>query len=275
MQEQNFHLSDEQLLLFLEGELPKNAAGAAREHVEGCWRCRARCKEFEQAIGDFIRVHQDGLEAKLPAAGPRALLRAQMAERVSAESGNHGFAARVPLRALWAAAACVALAVGWLVVRTEMEWRSGARPGESVSLPDASLTPGATVLLSRQAVCREENIKNKTVPVALRRRVFQEYGMPRAESRAYEVDYLITPALGGAEDIHNLWPQPYSSVWNAQVKDELEDRLRELVCSGSLDLSEAQREIASDWVGAYKKYFHTDRPLEEHRRSSSGANEAK
>jgi hypothetical protein len=30
---------------------------------------------------------------------------------------------------------------------------------------------------------------------------------------------------------------------------------------GELDLSIAQRDIASDCIGAYKKYFHTDRPL--------------
>jgi hypothetical protein len=51
-------------------------------------------------------------------------------------------------------------------------------------------------------------------------------------------------------------------VWNARVKDELEDRLRQMVCDGSLDLTEAQREIATNWIAAYKKYFRTDRPLE-------------
>jgi hypothetical protein len=95
--------------------------------------------------------------------------------------------------------------------------------------------------------------------------VFEEYGIAGADPRAYEVDYLITPALGGADDIHNLWPHSYSStVWNAQVKDALEDRLREMVCEGSMDLAEAQREIAGNWIAAYKKYFHTDRPLAEH-----------
>ena len=80
--------------------------------------------------------------------------------------------------------------------------------------------------------------------------------------RDYEVDYLITPALGGADDIRNLWPESYGAVvWNARVKDALEDRMRELVCSGQLDLATAQREIASDWIGSYKKYFHTERPL--------------
>ena len=118
------------------------------------------------------------------------------------------------------------------------------------------------MLLSRGQVCRESNTKNKAVPVALRRQVFDEYGIPAAEPSAYEVDYLITPALGGADDIHNLWPQSYAAtVWNAQVKDALEDHLRDLVCDGQLDLATAQREIATNWIEAYKKYFHTDQPL--------------
>jgi hypothetical protein len=75
------------------------------------------------------------------------------------------------------------------------------------------------------------------------------------------VDYLITPELGGVDSIRNLWPQPYSTVWNAHVKDMLEERLHALVCSGQVDLATAQREIATDWIGAYKKYFHTARPL--------------
>jgi hypothetical protein len=114
-------------------------------------------------------------------------------------------------------------------------------------------------------VCAQPNPNNKAVPVALQRKVFEEYGIAGVNPRAYEVDYLVTPALGGADDIHNLWPHSYAAtVWNAQVKDELEDRLRDMVCDGSLDLGEAQREIATDWIAAYKKYFHTDRPLGAH-----------
>jgi hypothetical protein len=37
-------------------------------------------------------------------------------------------------------------------------------------------------------------------------------------------------------------------------KDRLEDKLHELVCSGTLDLQTAQRAIASNWIAAYKKY---------------------
>jgi hypothetical protein len=109
------------------------------------------------------------------------------------------------------------------------------------------------------------------VSTSLRREVFREYGIPSARPDDYEVDYLIAPGLGGAEDIHNLWPEPYTSrTWNAHVKDALEERLHEMVCDGELDLPTAQRDIATDWIAAYKKYFHTDRPLTLHSRLESG-----
>jgi hypothetical protein len=38
------------------------------------------------------------------------------------------------------------------------------------------------------------------------------------------------------------------------VKDALERKLHNLVCAGQLDLKTAQREIASNWIEAYKKY---------------------
>jgi hypothetical protein len=68
--------------------------------------------------------------------------------------------------------------------------------------------------------------------------------------------------LGGSASIRNLWPQPYfGRAWNAHVKDALEDRLHTLVCSGDLDLSTAQREIATNWVDAYKKYVQPNNPM--------------
>jgi hypothetical protein len=92
--------------------------------------------------------------------------------------------------------------------------------------------------------------------------VFEEYGVTPPEPDAYEVDYLITPELGGATDIRNLWPEPYQdTVWNAHVKDQLEDRLHRMVCRGDLDLATAQRDISTDWIAAYRKYFHADQPV--------------
>jgi hypothetical protein len=129
--------------------------------------------------------------------------------------------------------------------------------------PNPTLTPGATRRVTISDVCSmaHEEVVGE-VSASLRQEVFQEYGIANARPDEYEVDYLIAPGLGGVEEIHNLWPEPYRSrTWNAHVKDALEERLHEMVCAGQLDLSTAQREIATDWIAAYKKYFQTDRPL--------------
>ena len=265
MKHPDSHLSDEQLLLDVDGELSGHEEKLAREHLKSCWSCRARRQEFEGAITDFVRVHKLEFEPKLPpAAGPRALLKARLAElSASKRKGSEYFSFTCGLKAK--AAICVALILG--VAVTFLTLHRERRVGEhSVTyyMPDARLTPGATVLLNRTVVCSRPGDGNKLVPIALQRQVFQEYGISGADPRAYEVDYLVTPALGGADDIHNLWPHSHSAVWNANVKDALEDRLREMVCEGSLDLTEAQQEIATDWISAYKKYFHTETPLVVH-----------
>ena len=46
-----------------------------------------------------------------------------------------------------------------------------------------------------------------------------------------------------------------------QVKDALENRLHQMVCRGNISLTTAQQDLATDWISAYKKYFHTTQPL--------------
>jgi hypothetical protein len=91
--------------------------------------------------------------------------------------------------------------------------------------------------------------------------VYDAYGIPGGEHHGYcdvtqgcEVDHLISIEIGGSNEQTNLWPQPYSGLqWNAHVKDRLERFYRDQVCSGKILLTTAQREIADDWVAAYKK----------------------
>jgi hypothetical protein len=227
-------------------------------HLSGCWPCRARKQELENAILDFCRFHRDRLDPlAADAAGPRALLKARLAEAASLQATVPAKTPAPPLHILrygFSLAAILAIAV--------LSLRHGSPPS-GVSLPEPSLTPGAIATVNREQVCDSAQPKNRVVPRSLARRVFDEYGIRSSEPRGYEVDYLITPALGGADDIRNLWPQSYSATtWNAQVKDALEDHLRDLVCSGRLDLATAQRDISSDWIAAYRKYFHTDRPID-------------
>jgi hypothetical protein len=250
------HLSDEQLLGHADGELPARAAKHAAAHLDICWKCRTRLRELETAIDDFVRLHQLDMGRGLPPpSGPRALLKARLSQL-------HASKPRwLAVRFAGAFALCALLALGAIAFLP-------GRPHSGtmvVSTPDSTLTPGATLRVDRRAVCAGQNENNRLVPVTLRRKVLEHYGMSGADPRAYEIDYLVTPALGGAEDIHNLWPHSYSStVWNARVKDALENRLRDMVCNGDLELATAQNEIATDWIGAYRKYFRTEVPLPEH-----------
>lgn len=253
------HLSDTMLLLNVDGELSLPDEKRVRAHLGTCWRCRARGAELERAIAEFLQAqHERFEESSTSADGPRALLRARMA--ASARSVRRSWLLRGLPDFAWIAV-CAILILSLALVRIMPLKKRQHSQSAVVSAPNLRLTPGATILADKAAVCAAPDIKNKLVPPAVRERVFATYGISGNDAAAYEVDYLITPALGGADDIHNLWPHSYDAAWNAHVKDQLEDRLRDLVCGGNLDLQTAQRDIATDWVSTYKKVFHTDAPL--------------
>jgi hypothetical protein len=255
---EELHLSDHTLIMAMDGELPPRETARVSAHLMACWSCRARQSELETAIADFVRFEQRTPVPVPSADGPHALLKARLA---AAAAEPLPFWQKLDRKTILRCAAALALLIGGAA----SYWSTrDAGPAAAVAVPNPSLTPGAAVLVNRAQVCSAANVKNRDVPSNLRERVLEEYGLARQQARYYEVDYLITPALGGAEDIHNLWPQSYKNTsWNAQVKDALEDHLRDLVCSGEIDLETAQREIAMNWIDAYKKYFRTDRPLEQ------------
>jgi len=258
MRERSDHLSDEKLLLFADGEGSGRTERDIRGHLAACWSCRLRLRELEDAIAAVARMHRQTTDPCLPSPdGPRALLKARLRELAAASPQS---SVRSGVNRLIGTAAAFALAGALLAVI----WLR-ANSSEGNAIPRSTLTPGSVRSVTASELCRAPLASNVKVLPAIRREVFAEYGIPNAEPQAYEVDYLITPALGGGDDIRNLWPQPYSgSPWNAYVKDALENHLRGMVCSGQLDLATAQHEIAVNWVAAYKKYFHTRQPLPPH-----------
>ena len=169
--------------------------------------------------------------------------------------------ASVPLVARVAAAAAIVAFVFQLTRPSQDSASPVADPHSVHALPIRAFTPGATGPYSVQALCTGRPPARQPIPSSLRRAVLRQYGMEEVANGDYELDYLITPELGGIADQRNLWPERYASgVWNARVKDDLEDLLPQLVCAGSLDLATAQRDMADNWIAAYRKYFRTDRP---------------
>ncbi|MEQ1883916.1 MAG: hypothetical protein ABL967_02575 [Bryobacteraceae bacterium] len=258
------HLSDEQLLLFSDGEMRGMDARRTRLHLEACWLCRARQKQFQETIALFTEGYQEFSDADLPWQTASPPFAPRQLPTASGEPAPMEEARRTPNRLRWLAAVAgagvlVALAVA---IHDQKLPRSIPLQMASFTTPDSRITPGAAVRYNRDQVCSVVSENNRQVPASLRREVLAAYGIGDVEPRYFEVDYLITPALGGADDIRNMWPQTYSAEWNARVKDELEDRLRQMVCSGDLELGIAQAEIAGNWIAAYKKYFHTNRPID-------------
>ena len=119
------------------------------------------------------------------------------------------------------------------------------------SRPNPQLTPGVARPLTQVQVCDTKWGRDRRyVTVRMKKHVAASYGVPWTHVKKYEFDHLIPRELGGADDILNLWPQPWAG---ARKKDVLENELHRHVCAGSLTLSEAQQMIQKDWVAAYYK----------------------
>jgi len=243
------HLSDRDLLLYLDGECPAARVEAIADHLHQCDGCRFRKDELSSAAREFEKQYE-ALDVP-PIQEPRTSLLAEL-NKIESRFGWRE-------RMLVATAAAVLIG---LTLRTS--WP--VRLPETDFAPVPSLTPGATRAISRAEVCADESEHGELrMASKVASQVFHNYGIDSPAPRSYEIDYLIPADLGGSDDPRNLWPQPYArGVWNARVKDALEDRLRALVCSGKLDLATAQRDLARDWIGAYKRYFRTDKPLLDH-----------
>ena len=257
MMNDDVHLSDAELIRNSDGEAGRDAR-RIEKHLTACWQCRARRTDLERTVADYVRLHREG-NAKLPAmdeSGARLL--AALVQLSAAP-------VPVPPRRSYGKPA-YGLVAASLVVGVGLVLYISAFSVGAAHVPNQELTPGATRTVTREDICSPGVADDfYPIPGPMASTVFESYRIDNPRPRSYEVDYLITPALGGADDVRNLWPQPYGSgVWNAHVKDALEAHLHHLVCTGKLDLEVAQRDIAENWIMAYRKYFNTANPLPDH-----------
>jgi hypothetical protein len=124
-------------------------------------------------------------------------------------------------------------------------------------LPDPGCTPGTRYRrVGKARVCTPgyaESVRN--VPQSRKDAVYLAYGMRRHfNGRNGELDHLVSLELGGTNAKANLFPEAALPAPGSHEKDRLENRLHDLVCSGQISLRRAQREIATNWVKAYKVY---------------------
>jgi hypothetical protein len=260
------HLSDKDILLFLDLELPDEQVEAARQHLARCMDCELRLQRMETTLGDVNRYYASELAgADASASVSRARLRQNLLTQRRGGSWWH----RPLSNELLPRFAAVAMLVAALAIvvygrrSSAVSEVNASQAFESGSIPDKLLTPGAIRSVTLSEVCEStDDDLDPVVPVSIQHAVLEEYRVPRGrDEQNYQIDYLVNPQLGGTNDIKNLWPEPSQrGIWNARAKDELEKHLHQLVCNRTVDLNVAQREIATDWIAAYRKYLGRQTP---------------
>jgi len=60
------HPEEEQLLRFLDGELPAKAASDVRSHLEACWQCRAALEGLQDVVSQCVHYRKNVLQRHLP-----------------------------------------------------------------------------------------------------------------------------------------------------------------------------------------------------------------
>ena len=130
-------------------------------------------------------------------------------------------------------------------------------------LPDPNCTPGAINPSITEDVLRNPHFTTKCVrdgatTAQQKNATYKWYALSKpanntGQTQVCELDHLISLELGGADTLDNLWPQcgPSGADLHERFfkrKDTVENYLAKQVKDGKMNLSDAQKGIASDWT---------------------------
>jgi len=121
-------------------------------------------------------------------------------------------------------------------------------------LPDPQCSPGAIFPdATKDQICKPGYASSvRNVPQSEKDLVYAEYGITHHSKGEYEVDHIVSLELGGSNDIANLYPEAAEPKPGFHEKDQVENYLHDLVCSGKTPLSQAQEVIRTNWVQVYQ-----------------------
>ncbi|MGH7749201.1 MAG: hypothetical protein ACREQ5_31215, partial [Candidatus Dormibacteria bacterium] len=124
-----------------------------------------------------------------------------------------------------------------------------------IARPDPGKTPGAIAVHDVSAVCRLPRHIHNRIPVPEQKAVFNAYGLqyPGMTSK-YALDYLVPIPLGGAPVAANLWPAESQKGVGFHQKEQLNAKLRVMVCEGRIPLATVQQQIVTDWYSLWYQY---------------------
>lgn len=123
------------------------------------------------------------------------------------------------------------------------------------NLPDPACTPGAVFPnVIKEQICQSGySASVRNVPTSVKDQAYLEYNILTHKTGEYEVDHLISLELGGSNDLANLWPEVSNVTMGSHQKDVVENYLHRMVCSGQMELLDAQKQIETNWVAIYNQ----------------------
>ncbi|MEI6220195.1 MAG: hypothetical protein WCP71_02675 [Actinomycetes bacterium] len=133
-------------------------------------------------------------------------------------------------------------------------------------LPNTKLTPGAinpavNQRNIRSTICVSGWTKTVRPPVSYTNQL--KYSQLQSgynldgdlNMKNYEEDHIVPLEVGGNPSSPlNLFPQPRNIKLSAYLKDQLENRIHQLVCAGQITLKTGQAIFLTNWEKGYAKY---------------------
>lgn len=137
---------------------------------------------------------------------------------------------------------------------------------EESGLPNTQLTPGAinpnvTQSNIRSTICVSGWTATVRPPVTYTNKL--KYSQLHSgynlngdlTMKDYEEDHIVPLEVGGSpSSTLNLFPEPRNIKLSSYLKDQLENRMRQLVCAGQISLKDGQKVFLTNWEKGYAKY---------------------
>lgn len=123
----------------------------------------------------------------------------------------------------------------------------------NIVYPNKELTPGQIQTNDLNIICYHYYDQLLIqIPDDITQQVYQEYIIKNPGYKEFEIDHWIPLALGGSNNIQNLWPQPVTSP-GYKEKDYVQLYLRDQVCNHNMSLTDARQQITGDWYSLFLK----------------------